>query len=60
MTGITLAENKEIMIANRLDKLKRNTGFHGDIEDLLNVIENEGKFSTEFINTFTTNKTHFF
>jgi chemotaxis protein methyltransferase CheR len=60
MTGITLADNKAVMIANRLDKLKRNTGFRGEIEDLLDQIENEGKFSTEFINTFTTNKTHFF
>ena len=60
MTGITLSENKEIMIANRLDKLRRNTSFKGDMEVLLDEIENNGKFVTEFINTFTTNKTHFF
>jgi len=60
LTGITLTENKDIMISNRLDKLKRNTGFGGDnIEELLDVISN-GEFVTEFINTFTTNKTHFF
>lgn len=60
MAGITLTENKDIMIANRLDKLIRNTGFRGNIDDLLNEIEHHGKFTTEFINTFTTNKTHFF
>jgi len=59
LTGITLTENKDIMINNRLDKLKRNTKYTGSIEDLLSVIS-DGKFTTEFINTFTTNKTHFF
>ncbi len=59
LTGITLSENKDIMITNRLDKLKRNTNFSGDLNSLLNDIEN-GKYTTEFINTFTTNKTHFF
>lgn len=60
LTGITLTENKDIMIANRLDKLKRNTGYKGeDISLLLDQIE-DGRFVTEFINTFTTNKTHFF
>lgn len=58
LTGITLTENKDIMITNRLDKLKRNTGYKGDIDELLAMIE-EGRYSTEFINTFTTNKTHF-
>jgi len=61
LTGITLTENKDIMISNRLDKLKRNTGYKGDdIDELLNKIANTGEFVTEFINTFTTNKTHFF
>ena len=59
LTGITLTENKEVMIANRLDKLKRNTKYTGDIVELLNKIEN-GEYTKEFINTFTTNKTHFF
>ena len=59
LTGITLTENKEVMIANRLDKLKRNTAYIGNIEDLLNKIE-DGEYTKEFINTFTTNKTHFF
>jgi len=59
LTGITLTENKEVMIANRLDKLKRNTAYTGNIEDLLNKIE-DGEYTKEFINTFTTNKTHFF
>ncbi len=59
LTGITLAENKDIMIANRLHKLKRDTKYTGDIDDLLEAIEN-GSYSMEFINSFTTNKTHFF
>jgi len=59
LTGITLTENKDIMISNRLDKLKRNTKYYGNIEDLLLEIE-EGNYEKEFINTFTTNKTHFF
>jgi len=59
LTGITLTENKDVMIANRLDKLKRNTKFDGDIVTLLQKIE-DGEFTREFINTFTTNKTHFF
>ena len=59
LTGITLTENKDIMINNRLDKLKRNTNCSGSIDELLNEISN-GKYTKEFINTFTTNKTHFF
>ena len=59
LTGITLSDNKDIMISNRIDKLKRNCGFSGDIMDLLNSIE-QGRNVTEFINSFTTNKTHFF
>ena len=59
LTGITLSENKDIMISNRIDKLKRNCGFHGDIMQLLDSIE-QGHNVTEFINSFTTNKTHFF
>ncbi|WP_368030093.1 protein-glutamate O-methyltransferase CheR [Arcobacter sp. s6] len=59
LTGITLADNKDIMISNRIDKLKRNCNFSGDIVDLLKSIE-QGNHLTEFINSFTTNKTHFF
>jgi chemotaxis protein methyltransferase CheR len=59
LTGITLADNKDIMISNRIDKLKRNCKFSGDIMDLLNSVE-QGNSVTEFINSFTTNKTHFF
>lgn len=59
LTGITLAENKAIMISNRLDKLKRDTNYTGTIEELLNAIAN-GSHTMEFINSFTTNKTHFF
>jgi len=60
LTGITLAQNKDVMIVNRLEKLVRNTNFDGDINLLLNKIEKNNEFVTEFINTFTTNKTHFF
>ena len=60
LTGITLSENKDIMIANRLHKLRRDTKFSGDLDDLLDSIENENNFVTDFINSFTTNKTHFF
>lgn len=59
LTGITLADNKDIMISNRIDKLKRDSKFKGDITELLDLIE-KGTFVTEFINSFTTNKTHFF
>ena len=59
LTGITLAENKDIMISNRIDKLKRDSKYKGDIMDLLSLVE-EGSYVTEFINSFTTNKTHFF
>lgn len=58
-TGITLTENKDIMISNRLHKLKRNAGFSGNIDELLDSIE-QGNYKTDFINAFTTNKTHFF
>jgi len=59
LTGITLAENKDIMITNRLDKLQRTTKANCSIPELLKRIEG-GEFITEFINAFTTNKTHFF
>ena len=59
LTGITLTANKDIMIANRLDKLRRNTNFDGSMKELLDLVE-DGIYKTEFINTFTTNKTHFF
>ncbi|PLY11370.1 MAG: chemotaxis protein [Arcobacter sp.] len=58
-TGITLTENKDIMISNRLHKLKRNALFNGTLDELLDAIR-EGNYKTEFINAFTTNKTHFF
>ena len=60
LTGITLADNKEIMIVNRLEKLVRNINFYGDVSLLLDKIEKNNEYVTEFINTFTTNKTHFF
>ncbi|MGM0518238.1 MAG: CheR family methyltransferase [Campylobacterota bacterium] len=60
LTGITLADNKDIMISNRIDKLKRDSKYQGDIMDLLDMVENKSGYVTEFINSFTTNKTHFF
>lgn len=57
-TGITLGSNKDIMIANRLDKLKRALNHH-DIEVVLSSIEN-GDYKETFISAFTTNKTNFF
>lgn len=59
LTGITITDNKDIMISNRIDKLKRNCQYNGDIMDLLDLVD-QGKYEAEFINTFTTNKTHFF
>jgi chemotaxis protein methyltransferase CheR len=59
LTGITLTKNKDIMIANRLDKLKRITNFSGSLDSLLDKVS-DGEYVTDFINTFTTNKTHFF
>ncbi len=47
LTGITLTENKDIMITNRLDKLKRNTKFVGTIDELLAKIE-DGDFTKDF------------
>ncbi len=57
-TGITLGANKDVMIANRLDKLKRDVA-HNDIDAILSAIE-EGAHIDTFISTFTTNKTNFF
>lgn len=57
-SGITLGANKDVMIANRLDKLKRDTRTH-DIDAILLSVEN-GENSDAFISAFTTNKTNFF
>lgn len=59
LTGITLSDNKDIMIVNRLEKLIRNTKYDGNIATLLDKIKN-GEYENEFINAFTTNKTNFF
>lgn len=58
-TGIKLDDNKDVMIANRLDKLKRSLDYVGDIDQILSEVS-QGKHLEEFINSFTTNKTHFF
>jgi chemotaxis protein methyltransferase CheR len=47
------------MIDNRLQKLMREISYSGEHSDLLDLIAN-GKYQTEFINAFTTNKTSFF
>jgi len=57
-TGIILAQNKDIMIANRLDKLKRLVSCD-DIDEVLISIE-KGQNLNVFISSFTTNKTNFF
>lgn len=57
-TGITLGANKDVMIANRLDKLKRNLDHH-DIDTILTSIERGENIET-FISALTTNKTNFF
>jgi chemotaxis protein methyltransferase CheR len=59
LIGITLSDNKDLMINNRLEKLLRNTNYKGEIKSLIQEIK-DGKYTTEFINTFTTNKTNFF
>lgn len=56
--GITLGDNKDVMISNRLDKLKRDMK-NDNIDEILTIVE-KGENSEVFINTFTTNKTNFF
>ncbi len=57
-SGIVLGANKDIMIGNRLDKLKRLLD-NDDINDVLYSIE-RGQDIESFISAFTTNKTNFF
>ncbi len=57
-SGIVLGSNKDIMIANRLDKLKRLVE-NDEIDAVLNAIE-AGQEIELFISAFTTNKTNFF
>jgi len=57
-TGITLGINKDAMISNRLDKLKRILGYE-NLEQLFCEI-NKGEHLDTFVNSITTNKTHFF
>lgn len=59
LTGITLGQNKDIMIDNRLQKLLRDAKFRGSREEMIQEVK-KGNYITEFINAFTTNKTHFF
>ncbi len=57
--GITLTKNKDVMIDNRLQKLMRDTSFTGNVDQILDLIV-KGEYVEDFINAFTTNKTHFF
>lgn len=57
-TGISLSDNKDVMIANRLDKLRRALG-SDNIDEILLAIK-RGENRDIFVNTFTTNKTSFF
>ena len=58
ITGIHLADNKDSLILNRIEKLARELGIL-DYEQILNEIAS-GKHHQEFINAFTTNKTDLF
>lgn len=57
-SGITLGSNKDIMISNRLDKLKRALNAE-EIDVILASIERGENIET-FVSAFTTNKTNFF
>jgi chemotaxis protein methyltransferase CheR len=57
-SGISLAPNKDVMISNRLDKLKRLLR-NENIDEILTLHE-QGKDIDIFISAFTTNKTNFF
>lgn len=57
-SGITLGDNKDVMISNRLDKLKRALNSE-DIDEIMRWVENGNHIET-FVSTFTTNKTNFF
>lgn len=57
-SGITLGDNKDVMISNRLDKLKRALNSE-DIDEIMGWVENGNHIET-FVSTFTTNKTNFF
>lgn len=58
-TGITLGDKKDMMIKNRLNKLFQTYSEIESLEDLTRKLKND-TFKEIFINTFTTNKTHFF
>lgn len=57
-SGVTLGANKDAMISNRLDKLKRDIKI-SNVDEILALVE-RGEHLEVFINTFTTNKTNFF
>jgi len=60
LTGISLGEQKEIMVFNRVRRMMKSIGVEqNSISEILTRVE-KGEFTNEFINAFTTNKTHFF
>lgn len=61
MTGISLSDNKEPLVASRLSRRLRALGLqkYGDYYELLQT-ENNGRELEEFVNSLTTNKTSFF
>ncbi|CAE10294.1 CheR family methyltransferase [Wolinella succinogenes] len=58
ITGIHLADNKDSLILNRIEKLARELKI-SDYDEILKEVS-LGKYRQEFINAFTTNKTDFF
>jgi chemotaxis protein methyltransferase CheR len=58
-TGISLGDKKDMMIKNRLNKLFQTFNDISTFSQLENRLKDE-TFLEVFINTFTTNKTHFF
>lgn len=59
LTGIILGEQKEIMVFNRMKRFAKSVNHTDDLSLLIKKVENN-QFQSEFINAFTTNKTHFF
>jgi chemotaxis protein methyltransferase CheR len=59
LTGITLNDSKNVMIDNRIQKFIRDANYTKNKEDIISDLK-AGKFVTEFINAFTTNKTNLF
>ncbi len=59
LTGIILGEQKEIMVFNRMKRFAKSINHIDNLNTLIKKVE-MGELKSEFINAFTTNKTHFF